>query len=359
MTNSAINHAQKDFLNIAEEMGLYRQGLTRLHTGRNDIIAKSGVNFAQNNNVTPAVMVPPSEGSLLLIVDPNNDFVMEKGALPVEGALEDAQRLVIWMYNNVCNINTIVATNDKHLPISIFHPLFWRKQNGDIIDPYTIINGGNFMRDNYPIFMPDWDPDWVRSYIDQLKQTTRVVYDTNGIGHTIGKDTKDLMAWTTHCLANSIGDAFLPMILDAMLFWAAARSSNYIIIDKGDDPWTEWYSPLEAEVPVPGNPFTLLNTGVIDQIRAHKRTYIAGWASSHCVYGGLKSIIEYASINAPDIISKMYVLMDATSPVVVKDGKGGVIYDYGPETLAKYQEWSNQYGLNLVKTTDGGGFIQP
>ncbi len=53
---------------------------------------------------------------MLLLVDPQIDFIHPDGALCVPGAVEDTRRTVEWIYRHAGSLTTIAASLDSHLP---------------------------------------------------------------------------------------------------------------------------------------------------------------------------------------------------------------------------------------------------
>ena len=76
---------------------------------------------------------------LLILIDPQNDFMEGIGSLPVEGSKSDIKRITNFIYRNNNSITKIMCTQDTHCPMQIFHPDWWKDRNGNTVDPYTII----------------------------------------------------------------------------------------------------------------------------------------------------------------------------------------------------------------------------
>ena len=58
----------------------------------------------------------------LLIVDPQRDFIdIEKGALPVKGAINDIKNIIRFIYDNMERLSSIYVTLDTHRYDSIFY----------------------------------------------------------------------------------------------------------------------------------------------------------------------------------------------------------------------------------------------
>ena len=66
-----------------------------------------------------------SKNIQLLGVDWQNDFCLPDGALPVPGAMEDAQKTADLIRRLGSNLYDIHLTMDSHRRLDISHPLWW------------------------------------------------------------------------------------------------------------------------------------------------------------------------------------------------------------------------------------------
>ena len=83
-------------------------------------------------------------------------------------------------------------------------------------------------------------------------------------------------------------------------------------VAKGSNLWTEHYSALQAEVPDPSDPDTLLNQGLLGVLERADTLIVAGEAGSHCV----KSTVEDLADQLPGGRADHLVLLtDCMSPV--------------------------------------------
>ena len=51
------------------------------------------------------------------------------------------------------------------------------------------------------------------------------------------------------------------------------------------------------------------------------------------------------------LANKVYLLEDCTTPIVVKDAAGRVLYDYGPDAQAAFDRFRSA-GMHVVRSTD-------
>jgi len=244
----------------------------------------------------------------LLIIDPQNDFCdlpadycpthpllgILKPSLPVNGAHADMQRLAQWIQREIQHIDEITITLDSHQYYDIAHPSFWQN-NGEDVAPFTQITAEHVRKGE---FSPKKHAhrDYVLSYLDALEQQGR---------HT-------LMVWPVHCQVGSWGHGIHTDILAACNQWQVQRQRTVADIFKGQNPWTEHYSVLQAEVPDPSDPETLLNTKWLNKLDKAERLIIAGEASSHCVRFTVEHLLQYLPSGK---LERLILLTDAMSPV--------------------------------------------
>jgi nicotinamidase-related amidase len=90
-------------------------------------------------------------------------------------------------------------------------------------------------------------------------------------------------------------------------------------VTKGSNYKTEHYSAVQADVPDPADPDTMLNQRLIETLQRADIILLSGEALSHCVANTVRDI---ANNFGEDNIKKMVLLRDATSPVPNPPGPG-------------------------------------
>ncbi len=257
--------------------------------------------------VTPVTPVPASQ---LLIVDPQNDFCDITGAaLPVTGADADMKRLADWVDQAGAALSDIVVTLDSHPVYAIERPAFWR-QGGPAMDepglggeaaqpvaPFTQIRAADVREGRY-------SPrdaalrEAVLAYLDALEASPRKYV---------------LMVWPTHCVVGTWGHNLHAELAAALGRWEAARLRTVEKVLKGQNPMTEQYSAVRAEVPIDSDPRTQTNHALVDRIVDFPGlTFIAGEASSHCVAATAQDL--FAAMT-PERLARIVLIEDAMSPV--------------------------------------------
>lgn len=245
----------------------------------------------------------------LLIIDPQNDFCdlpenyrpfapdgeRFTPALPVAGAHADMQRLAALIDAGRDGLGAITVTLDSHQYFDIAHPSFWVKANGDPVSPFTTIEAAA-VRANEVLPRDPALRDPVLAYLDALAQAGRYTH----------------MVWPTHCEIGSWGHNIQHDLHAALNRWEEARATFVTKVTKGENPMTEHYSALQAEVPVADDPATQLNQRLLARLRESERIYIAGEAGSHCV----KATVDHLVAHWPtDELGRLTLIEDCISAV--------------------------------------------
>ncbi len=288
----------------------------------------SAVAAGRAANVNPADRARTRTRTILLLVDVQVDFVHTDGSLSVPGAVDDTRRTIEWIYRNLTHLTTIAASLDSHVPIQIFFPTWWSDPDGKHPEPYTVIRSEDLRAGRWRSL---YQPEWSAGYCARLEADAK----------------KELMIWPYHTLIGTLGHALTPALYEAIAYHAAARQAQPIFVQKGSIPETEHYSVLEAEVKVPGQPLSDLNTEFLKTLIDYDRIYIAGQAKSHCVLETVTSIMRYFD-GQPGIIGKFRILQDCMSSVAHPTIDFEALADQAFEGFAAK-------GLKLVTSADAVG----
>ena len=244
----------------------------------------------------------------LLIIDPQNDFcdlpesdcpvasgIAIRPALPVAGAHADMQRLAALIDDCGSRLDAISITLDAHQHLDIAHPTFWCDAAGNAIAPFTQISFADLQAGRYrPRDAQAFER--VANYLSALEATGRYTH----------------MVWPVHCEIGTWGQAVHATLQRALNRWEEASLCNVAKIAKGQNPWTEHYSAMMAEVPDPADGATQLNTALLHSLQSAERIYIAGEAGSHCVKATTEHIVAHWPEQA---LSKLALIRDCISPV--------------------------------------------
>ncbi len=232
----------------------------------------------------------------LLIIDPQNDFCRSGGSLEVPGADADMDRLALLISRLDSSLSGVTVTLDSHHRVDISHPLWWRDPGGAAPTPFTVITPAD-------VRGGDWNPargdDGGRSlaYLTELAARGRHPH----------------VIWPEHCLIGSAGHNVERRVNEAVREWEARHLVRTDFVRKGENPWTEHFSAICAEVPDPRDPYTQPNAALIARLEAADRVLIAGEALSHCVANTVRDLAD--GFSDPASVGKLVLLTDATSSV--------------------------------------------
>jgi nicotinamidase-related amidase len=273
--------------------------------------------------------IPPSvedrRKTCLLLIDVQNTFCLPQFELFVQGAEQDNIRLCQFIYQNLPQITTIIATLDTHSALQIFHPVFWLNKQGKHPEPMTVITledieqGEWQINSNLPLNIP---PDYAHNYLKNLEQEGKYL----------------LTIWPYHSMLGGIGHALVSAVEEAIFFHSIARQSPTQFELKGQQPLSENYSVFRPE-------YGESNQQLIKQVLAFDQILIAGQAKSHCVAWTIADLLGEINNLDPQLARKVYLLEDCSSPVVVP----GVV-DFTERANQTYQSFA-QAGMQLIQAT--------
>ena len=304
--------------------------------------ADQASDWAEEHAIQPAVQ--DTLRIALIGIDIQNTFCLPGFELFVGGrsglgAVEDNQRLCAFIYRNLVNLTSIVATLDTHTAQMIFHPIFLINDKGEHPAPLTLVSYEDLFMERWR-FNPavadnlsitaEYGQRHLLHYAEQLKQRHKY----------------DLTIWPYHVMMGSIGHALVALFEEALFFHNIARKSQTHFTIKGNNPLTEHYSAIGPEV---------LYGPSGEQIASKSRTFLklltendavvfAGQAKSHCVAWTIADLLEDINVHQPDLVQRVYLLEDCTSSVVVP----GVI-DYTDDAQAAFDRFSAA-GMHLVRS---------
>jgi nicotinamidase-related amidase len=307
-------------------------------------LAEDAAKWAKQNKLQPA-----SQDKFkisLLLVDVQNTFCIPGFELYVggtsgTGAVDDNRRLCDFIYRNLNVITQICPTMDSHQAMQIFHCIFLVNDKGQHPAPYTLITADDIEKGIWK-FNPqlssslqideNYGQELLRYYVRQLKAGGKY----------------DLTIWPYHAMLGGIGHALVAAVEEAVFFHSIARLSQPDFQVKGDNPFTENYSVLSPEVlegPT-GEEIAKKNIGFLRELLDFDAVIIAGQAKSHCMAWTINDLLNEIQIAEGKLSSKVYLLEDCTSPVVIP----GVI-DYTEQGNEAFQKFSDA-GMHVVRSSD-------
>jgi nicotinamidase-related amidase len=282
----------------------------------------------------------------LLLVDTQNTFCTPGFELFVagrsgSGALDDSRRLCEFVYRNLPTLTHVVATLDTHTAFQIFHPAFLVDGEGRHPHPYTLVSpaeveSGRWRADPEVAEALGLDPGYaeehLRAYVASLASGGKY----------------ELTIWPFHALLGGVGHALVSAVEEAVFFHGIARRDQAEFEIKGQNALTEHYSALGPEVLEDhlGDPLGSRNTRLIERLLTYDAVLVAGQAKSHCVAWTVEDLLRDPAVLERGLGSKLYLLEDCTSPVVVP---GAV--DYTDAADAAFARFAAA-GAHVVRSTE-------
>jgi len=231
----------------------------------------------------------------LVAADPQGNIARIAPALPVPGAHADMIRVANLIERIGDKLYDIHVTMDSHNPLDIAHPTWWRNEKGDMPAPFTLISEDDVLNGVWRARNPLAQAHSVK-YVKSLKTKGRHV----------------LIIWPEHCLIGQWGHNVHASVADSLNTWARKRLEVVDYVTKGSNALTEHYSAVQAEVPDPSDPSTMLNSRLITTLSQADVILIAGEALSHCVASTVRDIADNFG---EENIKKMVLLTDCASSV--------------------------------------------
>jgi nicotinamidase-related amidase len=305
--------------------------------------AREAAGWAEHHAIAPAAEDDPR--ICLVAIDCQNtfctpDFELYVGGRSGTGAVDDTRRLCEFLYRNLDRVTRVVATLDTHQALQVFHALYLVDEQGRHPEPYTLVSAADveqgrwrFNRAAAPTL--GVDPEWAERHLVHYVRT-------------LAERSKfELTVWPYHALLGGIGHALVSALEEAIFFHGVARSSQARFEAKGRSPHTEHYSALGPEVTSgpEGEPLGAKNVPFLEDLRAFDAIVIAGQAKSHCVAWTIDDLLTGLGPES-DLVRKVYLLEDCTSPVVVP----GVV-DYTDPADAAFERFAGA-GMHVVRSTD-------
>jgi nicotinamidase-related amidase len=282
----------------------------------------------------------------LMLIDVQNSFCIPGFELYVggatgNGAVDDNQRLGAFIYRNIPAITQICPTMDTHQIMQIFHSIFLVSATGDHPDPYTLVSLEDIEKGVWR-----FNPKLAQSLgIDVHFGETHLAHYARRL-KAGGK--YDLTIWPYHAILGGIGHALVSAVEEAIFFHAMCRFSRPDFQLKGDHPLTENYSVVRPEIieDLEKRKFAEINQQLMDRLLAFDAVIIAGQAKSHCVAWTVADLLAEIENRNPALASKIYLLEDCTSPVVIPD-----VIDYTHPAKQVFQRFGKA-GMHIVRSTN-------
>jgi len=307
-------------------------------------LAKAASEWARQHDIRPAYK--DKNKVCLIAIDVQNSFCIPGFELFVAGrsgtgAVDDSRRLCEFIYRNLNRITHITSTLDTHLAMQIFHPVFLINDRGEHPQPLTLISYEDLLEGRWK-----FNPDIAYSLeIEPEYGQQHLLHYTEGLKQ---RHKYDLTIWPYHVMLGSIGHALVSSVEEAIFFHTIARYSQVDFEIKGNRPLTEHYSAIDPEVMngPEGEPIAEENTRFNQKLHDYDIVIIAGQAKSHCVAWTINDLLSDILAINKDLVSKVYLLEDCTSPVVIP----GII-DYSNQADKAFKKFADA-GMHIVRSTE-------
>ena len=282
-----------------------------------------------------------------------------RGSLYVRGAEQDTSRLCNFIQSNADVITTLVATLDTHKTVQIFYESFLvagteytdpitgvQYSVGDHPKPYTSISLAQIKDGTWEL-----SPSAAHATTGDPSKHMALTQHLLHYCETLEKAGKySLFIWPYHTMLGSPGHALVPALAEVCHLHDIARGSQTQHAIKGGNPLTENYSPFCPEVTSSGGvQIAQRETRYLDLLLSHDYVVIAGQAKSHCVKWAIDDMLEYILKQDANLAKKVYLMEDATSPVVIVPGQKGL--DFTQEADEAFDRFKAA-GMHIIKSTD-------
>jgi nicotinamidase-related amidase len=235
---------------------------------------------------------------LLIIIDPQVDF-HPGGSLAIPTAGGDAGRIKTLLSDPCCPFSNLIVTLDSHHKYDIAHPQSWvEAATSDAPSPFTLISNADLQAGK---FKPKRSEDlaWALEYTAALEAAGRF----------------QLCIWPEHCLVGCPGHNVDATVQTGITAWLANKGEGEVDwVLKGQNRKTEMYSALKADVEIPGDAGTQLNSALLGRILATEgKIYVCGQARSHCVNFTVRDLVD--NLQGEKSASDIVLLRDCMSDV--------------------------------------------
>jgi nicotinamidase-related amidase len=267
-------------------------------------------------------------------IDAQIGFCAPGASLFVPGAVEDTQRTIDWLYRHLDKITALHFSLDTHRVFQIFHPAWWIDADGKHPAPFTPITTKDVKEGRWA---PIAHPAECLEYVKRLESSGKYI----------------LTVWPYHTLLGGVSHALVPAMMEAAIFHSLVRSTQAHFETKGTHAMTENYSVLAPEVQeLGGQSVGTFNAAFFKMLMDFDRIYVFGQAKSHCVLSTLRDMQEHIAAVDPKLMSKVWILEDATSPVPAPAiNPLPPALDF-PRIAEEAFVELKRAGMNIVKTTD-------
>lgn len=239
--------------------------------------------------------------TILMIIDPQNDFVDPKGSLYVKGAEEVVSKIAEYIRKYGENYTDIIVTLDTHRKIHISLSNGWTHKPA----PFTRV---------------------VKKVSDDFELTAQDLplkyYGAEGV-----------QIWPDHCIIGTWGHCIPEVLTNALAEWEVKKRKGVFYQRKGEDCGFEAYSALTKEILTGVKPKWRTWGEEQDEIDGGTTIWprqfdICGFCKDICVAETVKDLVKHAGERNIDLLDDLCATLDPESEnlkTLKKLEEGGMI----------------------------------
>lgn len=228
----------------------------------------------------------------LMIIDPQNDFCDQRGALYVGGAAADTARLARHIERAGGGYTDIFVSLDSHDAMAVFHPRYWENSEKEHPAPFAAITAAEYESGRWKPAARANESAAARLFAAMAR-----------------KRVDALTIWPEHCIVSTWGHQIADVLRQALAGWRDATGCAVRYVFKGENPYTDQFSVFEGVDDSWDD--TRFNQRLFDALGAADTVTFAGEALSHCVEASIASYVGALG----DTAQSVRLLADCSSPV--------------------------------------------
>lgn len=201
---------------------------------------------------------------LLIIVDPNNDFVDSRGSLYIKESEKGVDAIIDFIEKE--NPDAIIVSQDTHETYHISHCGYWKED----LKPFTVVTMKDVEEGRVQPLKAD-----KKDVIDYLK-----VVENKHQTHTL---------WPDHCIKNTWGWEFPERLNKALQQWQSQGDGKrpLHIYEKGEFEDAEMFSIFSY---VNADEVDQRGKKIMDEMAGYDEVVVCGFAKDYCVAESVKDI---------------------------------------------------------------------
>jgi nicotinamidase-related amidase len=234
--------------------------------------------------------------------------------------MDDMRRLAAMIRRLGKRIDDIHVTLDSHQTIGIERPKWWKRvSDGAPPAPFTALgihpDGKRIVKIDFSTGAPVFTEEEYTTYLPSMLHTGGPT-GKGSFGYLqalAAKGRYPHVVWTVHCVVGTWGHGIVPEVAKALGEWENDNFARVDYVVKGNNPFTEHFSGVQAEVPDPKDPGTQINTRLIRTLEEADIIPVTGEALSHCVANTARDVAS--AFADPRFIEKLVLITDTCSNV--------------------------------------------